>query len=68
MKPDVKPNRADLAPYAGRWVAVVCWRVAGVGWTAEEACWAAQRIRPKEEPEVMFVPVVEVSDDDCPRT
>jgi hypothetical protein len=46
----------DLRPYAGRWVALVGGRVAGVGLTAEEARRAAQLSRPKEEPEVRFVP------------
>ena len=32
-----EPSLADLAPYAGRWVALVRERVAGVGWTDEEA-------------------------------
>jgi len=51
-------------PYAGRWVALVRGRVAGVGWTAEEARRASQRNRPKEEPQVVFVPAVEVPGDD----
>jgi len=55
----------DLAPYAGRWVALVRGRVVGVGWTAGEARRAAKRSRPKEEPRVIFVPAVEVSDDNC---
>ena len=63
MKEDIKPVWADLAPYAGRWVALVRGRVAGVGWTAEEARRAAKRNRPKEEPHVIFVPAVEVPDD-----
>ena len=46
----------DLRPYAGRWVALVGGRVAGVGLTAEEARIAAKLSRPKEEPEVRFVP------------
>ena len=46
----------DLRPYAGRWVALVGRRVAGVGLTAEEARIAAKLSRPKEEPEVRFVP------------
>lgn len=61
-----KPGWADLSPYAGRWVAIVRGHVTGVGWTAEEARRAAKRSRPKEEPEVIFVPAVEVSDDDSP--
>jgi hypothetical protein len=60
---DKRPKWAELAPYAGRWVALVCGRVTGVGWTAEEARLAAKRNRPKEEPEVIFVPAVEVTDD-----
>lgn len=54
---------ADLAPYAGRWVALVRGRVAGVGWTAGEARRASKRSRPKEEPRLIFVPAVEDSDD-----
>jgi len=40
----------DLRPYAGRWVALVGGRVAGVGLTAKEARMAAKLSRPKEEP------------------
>ena len=50
------PPEIDLRPYAGRWVALVSGRVAGVGLTAEEARIAAKLSRPKEEPEVRFVP------------
>ena len=64
MKRDVKPGWVDLAPYAGRWVALVRGRVAGVGWTAEEARQAARRNRSKEESQVVFVPAVEVPDGD----
>jgi hypothetical protein len=46
----------DLRPYGGRWVALVSGCVAGVGLTAEEARIAAKLSRPKEEPEVRFVP------------
>ena len=63
-----EPSLVDLAPYAGRWVALVRGRVAGVGWTAEEARRAAKRNRSKEEPQVIFVPAVEVDDDDSPLT
>ena len=66
MSKGSKPGGVDLAPYAGRWVAVVCGRVAGVGWTAAEARTAAKRSRFKEEPEVIFVPAVEVPDGDGP--
>ncbi len=54
---------ADLAPYAGRWVALVRGRVTGTGWTADEARQAAKRSRPKEKPQVIFVPAVEYSND-----
>lgn len=47
----------DLSPYAGRWVAVVRGRVAGVGRTAEDARRAAQSSRPKEKPELRFITV-----------
>jgi putative nucleotidyltransferase with HDIG domain len=46
----------NLRPYAGRWVALVQGRVAGVGLTAEAARIAAQLSRPKEKPQVIFVP------------
>lgn len=68
MKGDAKLGEADLAPYAGRWIALVHGRVAGVGWTADEARRAAKRSRPKEEPEVIFVPAVGVFNDDDPLT
>jgi putative nucleotidyltransferase with HDIG domain len=42
--------------YAGRWVALLQGRVAGVGLTAEAAAAAAQLSRPKEKPQVVFVP------------
>jgi hypothetical protein len=58
----------DLAPYAGRWVALVRGRVVGVGWTDKQARQAAKRSRPKEEPRVIFVPAVEVINDDSPLT
>jgi hypothetical protein len=65
MKEDSKPGWNSLAPYAGRWVALVRGRVAGVGWTADEARQAAKRSRSKEEPQVIFVPAVEVPDDNA---
>ena len=65
MKKDSKPGWNSLAPYAGRWVALVRGRVTGVGWTADEARQAARRSRSKEEPQVIFVPVVEVPDDNA---
>ncbi len=59
-----KPSPIDLVPYADRRVALVRGRVTGVGWTAEEARRAARHSRPKEELRVVFVPAVEVPDDD----
>jgi len=52
----IAKGELDLRPYAGRWVAIVGGRVAGVGRTAEEARRLAKRNRPKEEPQVLFVP------------
>ena len=51
-----KPPEIDLSPYAGRWVALVSGRIAGVGLTAEAARIAAKLSRPKEEPHLVFVP------------
>ena len=48
--------RLDLAPYAGRWIALVRDRVAGVGHTAAEAAALAKTARSKDEPLVLFVP------------
>ncbi len=53
--PDIAAS-IDLSPYAGRWVAVVRGRVAGVGHTERAALLAAKRCRPKEEPTILFVP------------
>jgi hypothetical protein len=63
-----EPSLTDLAPYAGRWVALVRGRVVGVGWTDKQARQAAKRSRPKEEPRVIFVPAVEVINGDSPLT
>ncbi len=46
----------DLAPYVGRWVAIVRGCVIGVGKTEKEARLASKYQRPKEEPKVIFVP------------
>ncbi len=54
----------DLTPYAGRWVALTRGRVSGVGRTADEARRLAKRNRPKEEPEVLFVPPPKANGDD----
>jgi hypothetical protein len=49
-------NPIDYSPYAGRWIAIVRDRVAGVGRTAIEARRAAKVSRPKDDPRVVFVP------------
>ena len=46
----------DYALYAGRWIAIVRDRVAGVGRTADEARRAAKVARLKDDPRVMYVP------------
>ena len=48
-------NELDLAPYAGRWIALVRGQVAGVGLSPEEARCLAKRNRPREEPVIVFV-------------
>ena len=59
-----KPDWNTLAPYVGRWVAVVRGHVVGVGWTEKEARRAAKRSRPKEDPQVMFVSAMEEFSDE----
>ena len=49
-------NANERRAYSGRWVALVQGQVAGVGLTAEAAAAAAQLSRPKEKPQVVFVP------------
>ena len=54
---DAERRESELAPYAGRWVALAGGRVVGVGDTQREAYLAAKSCRPKEEPiNVTFVP------------
>ncbi len=48
-------DELDLAPYAGRWIAIVRGQVAGVGLSPEEARRLAKRNRPREEPVVVLV-------------
>ena len=55
-KSKVQVAAIDLQPYAGRWVALINGHIAGVGHTAQEARTAAKLSRPKEEPQVRFVP------------
>ena len=57
MKPSARSaTPIDYSPYAGRWIAIVRDRVAGVGRTADEARRAAKVSRPKDDPRVVFVP------------
>jgi len=57
MKPAARSaTPIDYSPYAGRWIAIVRDRVAGVGRTADEARRAAKVSRPKDDPRVVFVP------------
>ena len=51
----VSTSELDLAPYTGRWIAIVRGRVAGVGLSPEEARRLAKRNRPREEPVIVFV-------------
>ncbi len=48
-------EKLDLAPYAGRWVALAQGLVAGVGFTPEEAQRLARRNRPKDRLVLQFV-------------
>ena len=48
-------DELDLAPYSGRWIAIVRGQVAGVGLSPEEARRLAKHNRPREEPVVVFV-------------
>ncbi len=54
MKKPASP--IDYSLYAGRWIAIVRDRVAGVGRTADEARQVAKVSRPKDEPRVVYVP------------
>jgi hypothetical protein len=58
-----RPQEPDLSAYAGRWVALVGGHIAGVGFTADEARTAAKLSRPKEEPQVRFVPEAQLTQD-----
>jgi len=53
-----RPDNADqesIRPYAGRWIARVGGQVVGQGGTPQQALHAAQSVRHKEKPEVVFV-------------
>jgi putative nucleotidyltransferase with HDIG domain len=49
----------NLAQYAGRWVALVGERVIGQGGTPDQALRAAKAARPKEIPQIIFVPIAQ---------
>jgi tRNA nucleotidyltransferase/poly(A) polymerase len=46
----------SLSPYAGRWVARVHGKIVAQGQTAEQASLYARQSRPKEVPEIVFIP------------
>ncbi|MFQ5577570.1 MAG: HD domain-containing protein, partial [Anaerolineae bacterium] len=55
MTGNVQPPFDTLAPYRGRWVALVRHRVAGVGAGAAQAYRAAKVVCPKDRPQLFFV-------------
>jgi tRNA nucleotidyltransferase/poly(A) polymerase len=61
-EPPESPSPADegenLAQYAGRWVALLGARVIGQGGTPDQALRAAKAARPKESPQILYVPTV----------
>ena len=54
---DPAQHPIDLAPYAGRWIAVVRDYVAAVALTPHDALLAARLSRSKDEPIIVFVPI-----------
>lgn len=55
-KQETQNEALDLSTYAGRWVALVRGRIAGVGHSEDEARYAAKTAYPKHTPELRFVP------------
>ena len=53
--PDEPPVSAS--PYAGRWVARLHGKIIAQGGTPEQALRAAQTSRPKEQPEIIYMPL-----------
>jgi hypothetical protein len=49
-------DEKDLTPYAGRWVARVRGKIIAQGETADQAAQSARQSRPKENPEIVFIP------------
>jgi len=56
LKRGEAPQKSDLRPYAGRWVAMIRGRVVGQGGTPDQVVQAAKNMRHKETPQVMYVP------------
>ena len=52
-----KDPQALLSPYAGRWVARVRGKIVAQGGTPGQALQAAQKIRHKERPEIVYMPL-----------
>src|SRR5215204_2561188 len=50
-------DHQTTSPYAGRWVAYVRGRIVAQGGTPEQALHAAQSIRHKEKPEIIYMPI-----------
>lgn len=50
----------SLSPYAGHWVARVHGKIVAHGQTAEQASRSARQSRPKEIPEIVFIPSPEM--------
>ncbi len=57
LSDDAPARNRTLAPYAGRWVALLRGEVIGQGGTPEQALIAARFSHPKETPEICFVPM-----------
>lgn len=56
IEPDPRIPSTDLHLYADRWIAILDERIVGQGLTREEALGAAKSSRPKERPQLRWVP------------
>lgn len=54
--PKREPPKKVAHPYAGRWIARLGEQIVGQGGTPEQAVRAAKAARPKEDPEITFMP------------
>ncbi len=52
---EASPTKRELAPYVGRWVAIVRGQIVAVGESEIQARRASKHQRSKEEPRVLFV-------------